>query len=93
MSDEVDIVVTGFDVDARQAEAGLVRLFRVRPWVRPFVGLIAGPVPLALLPRGDAPQSDRQGYLLLTAILGLLIGLVEAARIERERRSVPDDGP
>ncbi|MDD9938676.1 MAG: hypothetical protein OXT09_34010 [Myxococcales bacterium] len=27
MSDEVDIVVTGFDVDARQAEAGLVRLF------------------------------------------------------------------
>ena len=68
------------------AVLGVLRLFRVAPWGLWFVGLVAGPVPAALLaPRGDV-SGDRAGVWAITALLGLLIGGIEHARLKRDER-------
>ena len=67
------------------AVTGLIRLFRVDPWAFPLVGLFCGPVPLALLVGADSTAEDRSGWLVLSALLGVLIGVLEWARVRRER--------
>jgi hypothetical protein len=57
--------------------AGL-RLFRVPPGAFPLAGLLAGPLPIALLmPVGAAVEA--RGLVWLGALAGLVIGLVEWA--------------
>ncbi len=63
---------------------GLTRLFRVSRWGVPVVGLVCGPVPVVLLLPADVNSGEeRAGLWLLGAIVGLLIGLVEAARLRK----------
>ncbi|MEW6072519.1 MAG: hypothetical protein AB1726_08000 [Planctomycetota bacterium] len=52
-------------------------------WCYPWVGLLCGPVPAALLWPASTPDPDRGGLLLMGALLGLFVGLVEWGRIRR----------
>ena len=63
------------------AVVGMIRLFRVAPWGYAIAGVICGPVPLILVfqPSGE----DRYGVWVFGAIFGLLIGLLEWARVRR----------
>lgn len=70
---------------------GLIRLFRIAPWGYPVVGLLAGPLPLALLVTVDMSKNDRGGALVLTALLGVFVGLVEWARVRAERGPADPD--
>ena len=74
---------------------GLVRLFRVARWALPLAGLLAGPVPLALLFQGGKDSGDdRIGLCVLAALLGILIGLLEWAHLayrDRTREREPAD--
>lgn len=73
---------------------GLLRLFRISRFGLPFAGLVAGPVPFALLhPPGDKPAEDVGGILLLAALMGALIGIVEWARQARAEREARLDEP
>jgi hypothetical protein len=65
---------------------GLLRAFRVAPFGLPWAGLLAGPVPVALLMTEEWSQDDRGGALFLAALLGVLIGVLEWARIRRAAR-------
>ena len=66
------------------AVVGLIRLFRVAPWGYPVAGLISGPVPFLVLTQGEnASGEDRFGIWLLGAVFGLLVGLLEWARVRR----------
>lgn len=70
------------------AVRGLMRLFGLpRSWSW-LVGLFAGPVPLALLIQADAPAQDRGGVILVGALLGLLLGLLEAAHGRTTRPAI-----
>jgi hypothetical protein len=71
------------------AVVGILRIFRVPPWCYPWLGLVCGPVPAALLPSGDQEPGDRGGLLLITALLGLLVGLVEWGRRSRSEEESP----
>ena len=62
---------------------GLIRLFRIAPWGYPLAGLFAGPVRLALFFDAKNTAGDRGGAWLLGAVLGLLIGALEWARVRR----------
>ena len=57
---------------------GALRLFKVPPGAYPLAGLLAGPLPIALLTPTDA-ANDARGLVWLGAIAGLVIGLVEWA--------------
>jgi hypothetical protein len=63
------------------AVVGMIRLFRIAPWGYWVAGLVCGPVPLLVVfqPAGE----DRFGVWLFGAIFGLLIGLLEWARVRR----------
>ncbi len=63
---------------------GLIRLFRVAPWAYPLAGLFCGPVPLALVLNRNMGGDERGGLWILSALLGLLIGALEWARVRRE---------
>lgn len=73
------------------AVVGLIRLFRVRPWAFGLVGFLCGPVPTFLLGPGrearEAEQGDRLGIWLVLSLLGMLIGLLETARVQVRDRS------
>ncbi len=71
------------------AVLGLIRLFRVAPWAYFLAGIVCGPAPLALLMTqcADASAEDRQGFWFLTMLLGVVIGLLETARVHRVRKS------
>src|SRR5262249_13774297 len=61
---------------------GLTRLLAVgRRWTW-LAGMLAGPVPIALLVPGHTPASER-GVILLGVPLRLLLGLPEVARARR----------
>ncbi len=62
---------------------GLIRLFHVAPWCYPWVGLVAGPVPLALFLNSGASSDERAGLWLGTALVGFLVGLIEWGRVRR----------
>jgi hypothetical protein len=59
---------------------GLLRLFPVRRWALPLAGLLCGPVPLAAVLALGRQAEERGGVLVLAALIGLWIGLLEAAR-------------
>ena len=60
----------------------LLRLFRVAPWGYPWLGLFVGPVPATvLLMNQDTPSEERGGVWVLSALLGLLLGIIEWARV------------
>jgi hypothetical protein len=66
------------------AVVGLIRLFRVAPWGYAVAGLLCGPIPLLVLTLGDEPSGeDRFALWLIGAVFGLLIGLLEQARVRR----------
>lgn len=56
----------------------LVRLPRVTPGAWPLVGLIAGPAPASLL-LFRLEQEEHGAVVALTAVLGLVVGLLEWA--------------
>jgi len=62
------------------AVLGLVRLFGLRNWGLAVAGLVAGPVPTALLLQGGTPAEERGGMLFASSLLGLIVGLLEWAR-------------
>ena len=57
---------------------GAMRLFRVPPGAYPLTGLLAGPLPFALLTPVNASVEAR-GLIWLGMLAGLVIGLVEWA--------------
>jgi hypothetical protein len=59
---------------------GLIRLFPVARWAWPIVGLLCGPVPAALFWFGAVASEERLAFCLASALLGLLVGAIEAAR-------------
>ncbi|HED67053.1 MAG TPA: hypothetical protein ENJ09_16035 [Planctomycetes bacterium] len=65
------------------AVLGLIRLFRVRPWAYGVIGLLAGPVPAAVLFGKDVEGGEWAGVWLMGAVFGLLVGLIECARVQR----------
>jgi len=65
------------------AVLGLIRLFRVNPGLYPVVGLVCGPVPLALIANSDMGQDDLAGMWVLTLHMGVVIGAVEWGRLRR----------
>jgi len=62
---------------------GLMRLFRVAPFALPIAGLVAGPVPIALVMGASWSSDDRGGALVLGAVLGLVVGVLEWGRLRR----------
>lgn len=56
----------------------LIRLFRVPAGAYPLIGLLCGPVPIALL-TGRGASQDERGALALGLVGGLVLGLVEWA--------------
>ena len=63
------------------AMVGLIRLFRIAPWGYPWAGLFCGLVPPGLFFDANGSGDDRAGFILISAILGVLIGLLEWARV------------
>jgi len=63
------------------AMVGLIRLFRIAPWGYPWAGLVSGLVPPGLFFGAGGSGDDRGGFLLISALLGVLIGLLEWARV------------
>jgi len=57
---------------------GGLRIFRVPPGAYPLAGLLAGPLPIALLMPAGA-SADARGLVWLGALAGIVIGLVEWA--------------
>ncbi len=64
------------------AVLGLLRLFRVRGFGLVVAGMLAGPVPLALLMPVPENPADI-GILWLAAVLGALIGALEWMRLPK----------
>ena len=71
----------------------LIRRFRVAPWAYPLAGLLCGPVPVVIFLTAETPPKDAGGVWILSAILGLLIGFFEWARVARERSPHRRQGP
>lgn len=69
---------------------GLLRLFRTRSFGYLVAGMIAGPVPMALLLPAPLPEAERGGAWLVTALLGFCVGALEWARV---RSAAPADAP
>jgi hypothetical protein len=68
------------------AVLGLIRAFRVSPSFYWLVGILCGPVPFVFLAGGVAKE-DRGGIVVLTAVFGLVVGLVEwghRLRVQRD---------
>ena len=62
------------------AISGLIRLFRIAPWGYPWAGLFCGLAPPGIFFDSKGGQEDRGGFLLVAALLGFLLGLIEWAR-------------
>lgn len=60
------------------AVLGLIRCFRIVPGLYWAAGLVCGPVPLVLVSQ-DVSKEDVGGLLLLAALFGALVGLIEWA--------------
>ena len=67
------------------AVVGLIRLFRVAPWGYAVAGVVCGPIPFLLLARSEPiREGDRFGVWLVGAFFGLVLGLLEWARVRRD---------
>ena len=71
---------------AGAALVGLMRLFRVASWALPLTGILSGMFLMGIAMGSDSSNEDRGGALFLGAILGLIVGLVEWARVQRVGR-------
>ena len=70
----------------------LLRLFRIAPWGYPWLGLFVGPVPASvLLMNQNTPSDERGGVWLLSALVGLLLGIIEWARVRALPAEVDGD--
>lgn len=67
---------------------GALRLFRVPPGAYPLTGLLAGPLPIALLTPVHA-DAEARGLVWLGAVAGLVIGCVEWGASRHAARSTP----
>ena len=71
------------------AVLGLMRVFGARRWGLAIAGLLAGPVPAAVLfVSAQTSKEERGGVVFLGCVLGLLLGLLEwnrSARAGEER--------
>ena len=66
------------------AVVGLIRLFRIAPFGYAAAGLVCGPLPFLVLSQGDGTSGDDRFRLwLVGAFFGLLIGVLEWARVRR----------
>jgi len=72
------------------AMVALIRLFRIAPWGYPWAGLVSGLVPPGLFFGSGGTGDERGGFLLISAVLGVLIGLLEWARVRAPRRADPN---
>ncbi len=72
---------------------GLMRLLPVAPGWTWLAGVFAGPIPIALLMPAGTP-TDERGVILLGALVGGLLGLLESAHARRRgaRPAVPPAG-
>lgn len=61
---------------------GLLRLFRVPAWSYPLLGLVVGPVPLAVFFGADE-SGDARGIVVLGILGGLVVGFVEWVTLRR----------
>ncbi len=71
------------------ATLGLIRLFSVSPWAYPVVGLVAGPIPIALLVGlfgKDGASDEWGGAWVLSALFGAVVGVLEWARVRQLER-------
>lgn len=82
----IGILGLGFGWLYGLAVSGLIHLFRVPPGAYPLVGLLAGPVPFALL-LGRQAEAEPRGLVWVGAFAGLLLGLVEWAHARHAARS------
>jgi hypothetical protein len=71
---------------------GLMRLFRVPRWAYPLIGLLCGPVPLAVLMKSTSTEDER-GAVLLGLLAGLALGFVEWAHASFRARPPAGAGP
>ena len=63
---------------------GALRLFRTSSWGFPIAGPLAGTLPIVVMVPAKTSQDDFGGLWLLSAILGLIIGLLEWRRVSAE---------
>ena len=68
------------------AVLGLIRLFRIAPWAYFLAGMVCGPVPLAFLMTQHGGNEDENGLWILTMLLGVVIGLLETARVQVQHK-------
>lgn len=68
---------------------GILRLFRVPSWSYPLLGLVVGPVPLAVF-IGEDVSGDARGVVVLGILGGLVIGFTEWVAI---RHAASPDSP
>ncbi len=67
----------------------LMRLFAVRSWGLAVAGVLCGPLPLAVLTQPSAAKADEWGGAVMAGmLLGVLIGLLEWARLSRVEADV-----
>lgn len=66
---------------------GLLRLFRVPAWTYPLLGLVVGPLPLAVFIGPDV-SGDARGIVMLGVLGGLVVGFVEWVTL---RHAAPPD--
>ena len=67
-----------------------IRFFRTDRWGYPIAGLLSGAVPLIVVPMSG---KDLGGLWIVSALLGVLIGLLEwerTSRLAREPANEPD---
>lgn len=69
---------------------GLMRVFGVQRWGLAVAGLLAGPVPAVVFLTAQTPAEDRGGLLVLGALLGLFLGLLEWNRTTRRSEERAD---
>lgn len=75
------------------AITGLIRLFRVARWGYPWVGLFCGLALPGILFGADGGSEDRAGFLLVAALLGAFLGVIEWARVSASREGVEEERP
>ena len=67
-----------------------IRFFKTARWGYPIAGILAGSVPIVVIP---AQKEELGGLWLVSAFLGLMIGLLEWERTSRLARNANESEP